>query len=255
MSENSDTNLLRRLHDALHADATTLSAIMADHDTEVIAAALRNPALESSHLLQLLQRPELPGTIIQAICSHHLSGEYRLRCAIVRHPAVTPALAHQMLETLPLFELLNLCTLPGYSADIRLAAQRQIVCRLPTEPLGNKLTLTRRATATLLPHLLAEGDKRIIDIALNNPRLKEAALHQFLRSAAATAETISAIARHPRWNQRPNLRLAILNNPRTPRVWFTQFVPKLPRMQQRNLRHSGKLTAMQKKWLEEILSR
>ena len=35
------------------------------------------------------------------------------------------------------------------------------------------------------------------------------------------------VARHNRWNQRPNLRLAILKNHKTPKIWFALWLPKI----------------------------
>lgn len=60
-----------------------------------------------------------------------------------------------------------------------------------------------------------------------NKVLYSLAILQFLHSANASAETISMIARHPKWKLRPDLRLAILKNRRTPALWFTLFLPLL----------------------------
>ena len=85
--------------------------------------------------------------------------------------------------------------------------------------------------------------------------LSEVAILQFLNGPAATAETISLIARHPRWQMRPNLRLAILRNHRTPGIWFTQFLPGMRSPDVRNLLASKRLNPNQKKLVEEELKR
>jgi hypothetical protein len=133
------------------------------------------------------------------------------------------------------------------TADQKLAAERAIILRLPTTPLGNRLTLARRATATLLEALLKEGDSRVVEVCLTNPRLKEGVLYQFLRGGAATAETISMVARNPRWQGRPNIREAILTNPRTPLVWFHLWLPAMKGPDLRRLMDSPRLSPLQRK--------
>lgn len=99
--------------------------------------------------------------------------------------------------------------------------------RLPTTPLGSKITLARRATSNIVAELLKEGQPTLTEVCLSSPRLKEAAIYKFLTGPRAAAETISMIARSNRWQHRQNLRMAILRNPLTPEIWFTLWVPKL----------------------------
>jgi len=63
------------------------------------------------------------------------------------------------------------------------------------------------------------------------------------------------VARHPRWQMRPNLRLAILKNRRTPEAWFSRFLPALRTPDLRNLLASKQLNPSQKKLVEEEVKR
>jgi hypothetical protein len=119
--------------------------------------------------------------------------------------------------------------------------------------LGNKLTLARRGTAAVVEALLREGIPQLVDACLENPHLKEGSVHQFIASAAATAETISMIARSSRWKGRPNIRLAILKNPRTPAIWFTLFLPGLPQGTLRDLLSIPRLTFPQKELVRQAV--
>jgi hypothetical protein len=106
--------------------------------------------------------------------------------------------------------------------------------------------LARRGAATIVEALLREGLPLVVEACLDNPYLKEGALYQFLSSAQANAETISMVARSSRWKSRPNIRLAILKNPRTPLIWYTLFLPGLPPATLRDLLVSPRLTSAQK---------
>jgi hypothetical protein len=88
--------------------------------------------------------------------------------------------------------------------------------------------------------------QKVVEVCLDNQHLKEGALHQFLTSSHATAENVSMVARKSRWKSRPNIRLAILKNPRTPLVWFTAFLPEIPVASLRDLLASPRLTSAQK---------
>ena len=251
-----DAGTAQLLHKALTSSGDELLTILQQSDLEIVQTALRNRALTENHLLALLKRRDLGEEHLKGICRLTITeSSHNVKVAIARHPN-TPA--HELLKILPhlyLFELLNFCLLAGITPDQKLAAERTIIQRLPLTPLGNKLTLARRATPFLLEALLKEGDPRLVEICLTNPKLKEGALFQFLRSGKATAETISMAARHPRWQSSPNLKEAILTNPRTPLIWFVLWLPGMKTADLKRLIASNRLTSQQKKAVEERLQR
>lgn len=223
-----------------------LSAIIRTGGEEDLLGALRDPDIDHNHILTLLKRTGL-GTVITAIYARkHLIEAHPVKLALAVHRDTPVHIAQALLPLLYIFDLLKLCLMPGISADIRLAAERKIVQQIPTQPLGNKLTLARRGTAAILEALLREGLPSVLEPCLDNPHLKEGSLHQFLASAQSTAEAVSMVARSHRWKNRPNIRLAILKNPRTPLIWFTLFLPGLPAATLRDLLASPRLTFAQK---------
>ena len=243
------------LLEALTADKDHLFTVIQTHRAEVLQAALRNPNLDSKHLGAFFKRRGV-GPLLAAIYAHkRLMESHSVKVALVAHPDTPPHIAQTVLPLLYIFDLLKLCHIPGVPADIHLAAERKIVQQLPTQPLGNKLTMARRGTAAIVEALLREGAQNIIEICLDNPHLKEGALHQFLTSSHATAENVSLVARNSRWKNRPNIRLAILKNPRTPLIWFTLFLPGLPAATRLDLLASPRLTFAQKELVRKSGSR
>jgi hypothetical protein len=255
-SATLDLNLSRRLYSALTAGREELFQVLDDPAMEVQAAALRNPALDTNHLLVLLERRDLSEDLLKAVYRLAQVGEnHELKVSLVRHPNTPGTVLTALLPHLYLFELVKICYLPGVTPDQKIAVERAIVQRLPLTPLGNKLTLARRGTATIAEALIREGDPRLMPVCLDSPHLKESAIFGFLNGANASAETISMVARHPRWKNRPNLKLAILKNPKTPGVWFTLYLPQLNQADLRGLRLSSRLTPSQKKLVEDELKR
>lgn len=252
----SEADLARRLKLALTASEESLFQVVTDPSMDVLQAMLKNPALTETHVQVLLDRRDLSEDFLRHLGRHRLVEEsHRLKLAMIRNPNTSGPLSLSLIPHIYLFELVELLALAGVSPDQKYAAERAIIQRLPGTPLGNKLTLARRGTAAVLGALLKEGDSRVVEICLGNPRLSQGAVYQFLSGAAASAETISCIARHERWKAIPNIRLAILKNPKTPSVWFTLFLPQLQGHEVRDLSASRRLAAAQKKLVEEELKR
>jgi hypothetical protein len=202
--------------------------MLRDADPELIRSTLKNPHLNEAHLLALLKRPNLPEGLIRSIYRvPQLAGSRRLKIALAGHPATPAPILAELLAQLHLFELTEVLRLPGAPPDHKAAVRQAILRRLPDTELGAKISLARRGTAAVLEALLGDGTPRLVAAVLANPGLSEVNLQAFLRSPAATAETISAVARHPRWGVRPKRRLAALRNRKTPAIWFTLFLPAL----------------------------
>jgi hypothetical protein len=249
-------DLAGRLQKALTAGREELFHWVRDPSQTVLQTLLKNPGLDEEHLLALLKRPDLQENLIKAVYQRvETAASHRLKLALVRNPATPSWMSRSLLSGLHLFELVDLCVLPGSTPDQKLAAEREIVLRMESIPLGNKITLARRGTATIVGELLKQGHPQLMEPCLDNPRLTEAPIVQFLRSHRADAGTISSIARHPHWKNRPNVRQALLKNRRTPEVWFTLFLPGLHRKELKALLVSRQLTSRQKSLVEKALKR
>jgi len=256
MTDQLDKQLAERLMQALTAGSEALFQLILDPDPDVLANTLKNPQLNEEHLLTLLKRRDLPEEIPEKIYQRQKNSlSHRLTLALVKNRATADTIVRTLLPQLHLFELVDICFLPGLTADKRLNAERNILLRLPITPLGNKLTLARRATATIVAELLKDGHPALTEACLGSPRLKEAAIYQFLTSPKATAETISMIARNSRWQHRPNLRQAILRNPRTPEIWYTLWLPRLSLPLLKQLNSNQQLRNAAKKRIMAELSR
>jgi len=249
-----DQNLSLRLHQALTAGKDELFQMLHGQPVEVLHTVLRNPVLDEHHLLTLLKQRGLPEEIFSALYANkRLIESNPIKFALVSHPETPAHIAATLLTQLNIFDLAKICLIPGISPDHRMAAERSIIQRLPGQPLGNKMALARRGTSAVVESLLREGVPPLVEACLDNPHLKEGSVHQFINASTSTAETISMVARNGRWKGRPNIRLAILKNPRTPAVWFTVFLPGLPQGTIKELLSVPRLTSTQKELLRQAL--
>jgi hypothetical protein len=254
-SAGIDQKMSQQLQRVLAADKEELFQVMQNQDDELLVAALRNPALDENHLLTLLKRRGLSEEIFSVIfASRKMLESSKVAFALACHRETPVHISQTLLPRFFILDLAKVCAMPGITPDLRLLAERCIVQRLPTQPLGTKLTLARRGSSAVAESLLREGVPQLVEATLDNPYLKEGSVHQFIASYQSSAETISMIARSSRWKGRPNLRLAILKNPRTPAIWFTLFLPGLPPQILRELLSVQRLTPAQKDLLRQALN-
>jgi len=260
MTENHqtdfDSNDARKFQHGLSASRDELFQLILDPNITYLQALLKNPQFNEDHLLVLLKRRDLSEPFINTLYKKQRESiSHRIILALVKNPATSGTLVRNLLPQLRLFELLDLCLLPGVTPDQKLAAERAILQRLPTAPLGNKITLARRGTTNIVAELMKEGHPQLFEVCLGSPRLREVAIYQFLRGATASAETISMVARHKRWNQRPNLRLAILKNSKTPEIWFTLWLPNIQNHVLKQLSVSFRTNPVRKRLIEMEIKR
>jgi len=245
-----------KLRAALTGSSEDLFQLVLDQDPAVLRNLLKNPQLNDRHLLVLLRRRDLDEELIKCIARHGLvKSTHKLKVALVSNISAPASMTLTLLPHLYLFELLNLCVLPGSTPDLRLAAERQIIQRLATIELGQKLTLARRGTGKILEALIQQGEPQVLTAALDNPHLKEVAILTLLRSGKTTAATISQIARHSRWSHRHLLRLVILKHRQTPPIWYTLWLPTLKKFELSNLLAHRQITQQKKLLIQTALER
>ena len=231
-----------------------LSPAPPGHTPEAGAAIPHIP--DAAHLTAMLRQRGVPEKVFEA--AYHTKQfleDDRMVLALATHPDAPSHIAATLLARLPLFDLVKVCQLAGVSPDLKATAERSIIQRIPGQPLGNRVTLAHRGTAAVVEALLREGNPRVVEACLENPHLKEGAVHRFIVSPQSTPETISMVARHGRWKGKPNIRLAILKNPRTPAVWYTVFLAGMSRSTLRDLLAAPRLTAAQKDLVRQALGR
>ena len=251
-----DPQQIQNLFAALNAESAELFQVILSTDQDVLRTSLKNRNLHEDHLLALLKRRDLSEELLKTLYQYEQKHPSRkIKIALVKNPNTPGPIILSLLPHLYLFELIDVCFLPGVTPDQKLAAERTIIQRLPQVELGNKITLARRATADVVAAILKEGVPQAVEACLTNPRLREVAVLQCLTSATASAETISAIARHSKWQGRPNIRNAILKNRMTPSVWFTLYLPKVRTEELNRLLAGRRLNPNQKRLVHDELKK
>jgi hypothetical protein len=196
--------------------AEELSTVLFDVSEQVLLALLDNPRLTDEHLGVLLSRKNLSQAFLRELgLRERLLRDYRVKLALVRHPRAPRNVALTLMRHLYLFDLLKVGTTPGVAAEVRRVAEEAVVMRLTALSLGERLSLARLGSGRIAAALLADAEARVYCSALENPRLTEEGVVKILREEKLTPEAVEAIAVHPRWSLRYEVRLGLIRNPAT----------------------------------------
>jgi hypothetical protein len=179
-------------------------------------AFLAERGLEEAQILALLRLP-VPVAFLEALASTPPWSERpRVLGGICLNPKAPRALAQRLLPALYWRDLADAAASPRLDGGVRARAEALLRERVADLRLGEKIALARLATAAVLRLLLQERDPRILEAALQNPRLSESDLGAMVQSGEAPPALLEAVAAAPRWRASYAVRLALVLQARTP---------------------------------------
>lgn len=202
--------------------------LLHDPAREVLEALLRNPALSEEYLLILLSRKNLPEELLEAVAGHRkLVESQRVKAALVLNPKTPRLVSLKLMKFLYLFDLVRVSLQPAVPIEIKRLAEDQVIGRLKQLPLGQQVSLARRASARVAAALLGQGNPPVIAPVLDNSYLTEAAVLSVLRREELPGAVVEALAHHPKWSRRYDVRVQLVRHPLTPLAVALGFLPAL----------------------------
>lgn len=195
---------------------------------EVLLALLDNPAFDEEKACLLLARKDAPSEVLEELGGRKsLLKSYAVKKALLFHPRKPRLVGLRLLRDIYLMDLVQLTLSPSVSVETKRLAESQIVARIPQLPLGQKIALARRGPGRVAGVLVSEGHPQVFPLALDNPHLNEANVLKALASEKIPPPAVQAIARHSKWSQMYNVRLALVRNPSSPLATILAFLPEL----------------------------
>jgi hypothetical protein len=221
-----------------HIDAQALKSnsnvdrAMHDLSPEALMAAAADPGLTEDLALALLKRADITPGALEQLANNSTVMKYRkTKLALITHPKTPRHLSVPLARQLYVFDLMQVALTATAPADVKIAADDALVLRLESVTLGERLSLARRASGRVAAALLADKEPRVMEAALHNPRLTEAALIKNILRPDSTAVFINAVCRNAKWSVRQEVCLALLRNEKTPVCYAVQFGHSLSREQ------------------------
>jgi hypothetical protein len=178
---------------------------------EVLAQALDEQVLAST------LRRAVPVAALEEIAARRPWSERpRVLARVVLSPRCPHPLALRLVPALYWHDLAEVAATARVSGAARARAESLLRDGLPDMRLGDRVTLARLATPPLLPALLADAEERVVESALQNPRLREEDLAASVRRENTPVALLRAAAASPRWSSSYAVHLALVLQPRTP---------------------------------------
>lgn len=213
---------------AREASAQDIAFLVHEPNEAVLLALIENPHLDESHIRILLERLDITGNVIGALAlkTQWFKSE-EIRYAVVAHPHTPRHVAVSLVRQLFVFDLVKLALAANAQPEVRRLAEEALITKIPQLPIGQKLTLAKRGPARALGAILSEGQAQAVAAALTNPFMNEAQILKALSRSETPDRVVNAIARHPRWSQTYNVRLALVRNRHTPLNLVLGFLPNI----------------------------
>jgi hypothetical protein len=198
--------------------------------------AAADPALTEDFALALLKRPDLPAEVLEQLAKNVRALQSRkVKIALAGNGHTPRHVSVPLARQFYTFDLMKLALSPGVPADVRVAVDDVLISRLRTVTVGERLTLARRASGRVAAALLSDAAglrgktidakpgnakgvlaatrltaPRVMETALDNPRLTEALVINSVLRPGASAALVDAVARHAKWSCRQEIRAALL---------------------------------------------
>jgi hypothetical protein len=191
--------------------------------------AASDPDLTEDLASALIKRAELPAEVLERLSKNARAMKGRkVKLALVQHPKTPRHVTLPLLRHLFTFELMQVTLNPVALADIKKVAEEALIGRLESVSLGEKLALARRASGRVVGELLLDPEPRVVQTALGNPRLSEAAVAKAILRENVSSTLVEAVCRHTKWSLRREVRIALLRNENTPLARALEFARALP---------------------------
>jgi len=209
-------------------------------------------ALTEDLALSLLNDRDLAAEDLDAILSSSaLMKSRKVRLGVAGHPHTPRRIALRLIRESYTFDLMQFSHTPAVPADLKRFAEEQLVARLASVTLGERIALARRCSDVVAAALLLDKHVRVWQTALENPRLTEAAITKAMQRPHATPAFVEAVCHHPKWSLRSEIRLALLRSPHTPLACAIQFARRIPPAQLRDTLHASRLPERIKEYLQK----
>jgi len=211
------------------ANETPLTDVTLSSSRATLKAAAADPTLNEDLALALLQKSDLPPDILEQLSKNaSVAKSRKAKLAIIGHLKTPRYVSLSLLRQLFTFDLMKAALTPAIAGDIKAAAEEILIKRLESLSLGERISLARRASARVAGTLLLDPEVRVIQTALQNPRLTEDLVIKSLTMQGSSATLVRSLCQHPKWSLQREIRIALLRNEKTPVSFVEKFATALP---------------------------
>lgn len=182
-----------------------------------MAGELSAGGLNEDAALALIKSSDVTAEALARIAKNPIVSKSRkVLVALASHARTPRHVSIPLLRSMFTFDLMNFALTPAVAPDVKRAAEEQLIMRLESLPVGQKITLARRASGRVAGALLQIADPKVIGPALDNRQLTEALVVQALMKGHAPEILFVLVSDHATWRLRREVQIALLRSEKTP---------------------------------------
>lgn len=179
--------------------------------------------------LALLQRADVTAAELSLLARSPVATKNRkVVLGLVTHPRTPRHITIPLLRRLFTFDLMQVALTPAVAADVKRAAEEQILNRMESVSLGERISLARRASGRVAAALLLDAESRVVSTALENSHLVEALVVTTLMKHSAPEALFARASEHPKWSLRKDVQIALLRSEKTPLARAVELARNFP---------------------------
>lgn len=173
--------------------------------------------LTENEILFILKNKNINLEIVKLILSHKpflVSYEVKKTLLFLKLTPYQDAL--KLLPHMFWMDLMLLTTTMSVHPVIRRSAEKKLLEKIPEMGLGEKITLAKRGSMSLLFHLSKEKNAKIIEGILQNRFATEEIILSIVGNPNTPSEILGIVNYNPKWKNRLNIKKALILNPNFP---------------------------------------
>src|SRR5713101_6041602 len=180
--------------------------------------------LSEDQALGLLKRADVTASSLAQLGRNpSVTNSHKVLLALATHHRTPRHITIPLLRRLFTFDLMQVALAPTVAADVKRAAEEQILNRTESLSSGERISLARRASGRVAAALLLDTEVRVISTALDNSHLVEASVVTVLMKHNAPESLFVLVSGHPKWSLRGEVHVAMLRNDKTPLERAVEF--------------------------------
>ncbi|MDP2168287.1 MAG: hypothetical protein Q8J64_08165 [Thermodesulfovibrionales bacterium] len=246
-----------KIKKARTAKGKDLWSLLRDNHHEILLNATLNRNLTEDMAAFIAESRSAPSEALGFLSTDiRFKNSYKLKLAVCKNPKSPQKMTLPLLKFLRVFDLADLTKNQHIPVNLRQKIEQSLSERIPAMPSGVKTALAKRASSNIVAMLMHRGDRNVIDSCLDSPGLTEGALYKIILKASEKPLLIKAIAEHPKWSLRYDIRLALIRNFYTPMTYVENFICGMKTSDLRYLYRDPQIPASTRPFLyRELLGR
>jgi len=225
------------------ANREVRAILIRDDNEQVQKAVLDSPRITEKEIIAIAKSRKLGDSLLRKIATNlERLKNYEIRLALVNNPQTPLHISLKLVPTLRDGDLKHLAKNEEVSEELVVAAERVISERVTTSrpipakqqpdkvdskaksryqeisdlPVPDKVKLAMTGDKEARAILLRDSNKQVQEAVLDSPRITEGEVAAVAKSRNVSDDLLRKIAQNREWLKNYQIRLGLINNPKTP---------------------------------------